>query len=117
MNVKETMLRVRFVGTDKFVGSGSVSYAFSCDNDPNPRKADDPWFVPEERAHVFKSLTVLRRVLSMGARDKDRKVGDPRFQHFMEFYDPNVKWNEVTWSRYEVVYIDGTSEPLDSAVA
>lgn len=89
------LIRVRIVGTDRFVGKRNPTYAFRADEDTRDLSPEAHWYVPESQAKVWTDLTTLRRLLS-------QSTGRP-------FY-------ECTFKRFEAVFHDGSSRPLDEVV-
>ena len=89
------MMRVRIKNhPSKWVGQTHPSYALHPDQHSHPLQLDAHWYVPESRAKVWTSLTVLKRVVTLS------KYG----------------FDSATFSQFEVVFGDGSVKPLDEVV-
>lgn len=85
---------------DRFIGKKQPTYAFASDKARHDRGDDwhdkgfvtAHWFCKEQHARVWTKESALKRALTASG---------------------SGKWDEHTWSAYEVVHADGRVEPLD----
>jgi hypothetical protein len=118
--MKPVFMRVRLKASpDKWVGKKSPTYAFHSDQDPRPLQENAYWFVPEKNAKVWTTVSALRRVVREG-RWRPIYLNPGTSNSIIAPWgltvDPEVNIKPQTYSRYEVVFQDGTVESLDKVI-
>lgn len=91
----QVLMRVRLKNhPDKWVGKKNPTYSFYPDQRKMPLSPEWHWYVDEKRARVWTNRSDLKRVVSLS------------------------RWGEQknTFSQFEVVFSDGTIQPLDQVV-
>jgi hypothetical protein len=103
------LIRIRLVGTDRFVSNRLPSYAIVSDQELSRRSGRYDYYAEggvnflkaEKYAKVWSSMLGIRHLCPL---DKT------------EFRASENKRVPLTYSRYEVVYPDGSSRPLDEVL-
>lgn len=82
---------------DRWVGKKNPTYAFISDQAKMSLDPDGSWYVEEKYAHIWTDVVALKRVVTASGYGRGPKP-------------------EMTFNEFEVVFGDGTVQPLNTVV-